>query len=203
MKAYPQGSLWPSGHQGESKRLSGPTPTRSRCSLRSLGAWSARHRPGDRWNGWLYRSPWPVRLRDGRIVVLFVRRQSSSVIGLIVSEDGSGGEGLSCRHAARPWTYLHRLLPYGGRRQQFRGALHIAGNFFRLAWSSPSSMGACGSPGVPKAEIPASGSRAGVPPSVWGLVWPPPNDAAVLRSGPVYDTSSTRMQPHRRTAYPC
>ena len=49
--------------------------------------WAARHRPGERWNGSLYRSPWPVRLQDGRIVVLFARRKSPSGIGLIVSED--------------------------------------------------------------------------------------------------------------------
>ena len=49
--------------------------------------WAAWHRPGDRWIGWLYRSPWPVRLRDGRIAVLFARRQSPLGIGLIISED--------------------------------------------------------------------------------------------------------------------
>ena len=34
-----------------------------------------------------YRSPWPMRLRDGRVVVLFGRRKPPTGIGLIVSED--------------------------------------------------------------------------------------------------------------------
>ena len=34
-----------------------------------------------------YRSPWPVLLRDGRIIVLFGRRKPPHGIGLIVSED--------------------------------------------------------------------------------------------------------------------
>ena len=33
------------------------------------------------------RSPWPMRLRDGRTVVLFGRRRPPHGIGLIVSED--------------------------------------------------------------------------------------------------------------------
>ena len=49
--------------------------------------WASRHRAGDHWNGWLYRSPWPVLLKDGRVVVLFARRKSPSGIGLFVSED--------------------------------------------------------------------------------------------------------------------
>lgn len=82
----------------------------------------------------------------------------------------------------------------------FGGALHIAGNFFRLAWSSPSSMGHAVALVSPKRRY-RKWIQGWSPAEVWGLVWPPPNDAAVLRSGPVYDTSSTRMQPHRRTAY--
>ena len=38
-------------------------------------------------NGVHYRSPWSLRLRDGRIVVLFGRRKAPFGIGLIVSED--------------------------------------------------------------------------------------------------------------------
>lgn len=34
-----------------------------------------------------YRSPWPMLLRDGRIVVIFARRKAPNGIGLIVSED--------------------------------------------------------------------------------------------------------------------
>lgn len=52
--------------------------------------WAARRRPGARWSGWFYRSPWPLRLRNGRIVVLFARRKAPSGIGLIVSEDDGG-----------------------------------------------------------------------------------------------------------------
>ena len=35
----------------------------------------------------MYRSPWPMLLRDGRIVVIFARRKAPNGIGLIVSED--------------------------------------------------------------------------------------------------------------------
>ena len=35
----------------------------------------------------MYRSPWPMLLRDGRIVVIFARRKSPNGMGLIVSED--------------------------------------------------------------------------------------------------------------------
>ena len=35
----------------------------------------------------MYRSPWPMMLRDGRIVVIFARRKAPNGIGLIVSED--------------------------------------------------------------------------------------------------------------------
>ena len=35
----------------------------------------------------MYRSPWPMMLRDGRIVVIFARRKSPNGIGVIVSED--------------------------------------------------------------------------------------------------------------------
>ncbi len=43
--------------------------------------------PGARRNGPLYRSPWPLLLRDGRIVVIFGRRHPPFGIGLIVSDD--------------------------------------------------------------------------------------------------------------------
>jgi hypothetical protein len=45
-------------------------------------AWS-----GARRKNYHYRSPWPLRLRDGRIVVLFGRRKRPFGIGLIISED--------------------------------------------------------------------------------------------------------------------
>ena len=35
----------------------------------------------------MYRSPWPLRLADGRIAVLFTRRRQPTGLGLILSED--------------------------------------------------------------------------------------------------------------------
>ena len=53
--------------------------------------WVARRRAGDKTRGRrgkFYRSPWPMLLADGRIVVLFARRKLPYGIGVIVSEDG-------------------------------------------------------------------------------------------------------------------
>jgi len=109
--------------------------------------WAARHRPGARRDGVFYRSPWPVRLRDGRIVVLFARRKSPSGIGLIVSEDdgatwsaeaivrddGSGWD-LGYQVATqlddgRVFTAYYFVEADGNN---FGGTRHIAGSFFRL-----------------------------------------------------------------------
>jgi len=49
--------------------------------------WAARRQPDAARPGVHYRSPWPMRLRDGRIIVLFGRRKPPFGIGLIVSED--------------------------------------------------------------------------------------------------------------------
>ncbi len=43
-----------------------------------------------------YRSPWPVLMRDGRIVVLFGRRRPPSGIGCLVSEDNGRTWGPEC-----------------------------------------------------------------------------------------------------------
>lgn len=48
---------------------------------------------GDVWKnpgtqGIIYRSPWPVLLRDGRILVLFARRRMPTGIGGVISSDG-------------------------------------------------------------------------------------------------------------------
>ena len=109
--------------------------------------WAARHRPGDSWNGWLYRSSCPVRLRDGRIVVVFGRRKSPSGIGLIVSEDDGAtwsaeaivrddgsGEDLGYPVATqlndgRIFTAYYFMEDDGN---DFGGTRHIAGSFFRL-----------------------------------------------------------------------
>jgi len=37
---------------------------------------------------YFYRSPWPIRLRDGKILVLFAQRQPPYGIGVVVSSDG-------------------------------------------------------------------------------------------------------------------
>lgn len=39
-------------------------------------------------NGRIYRSPWPVALRDGRILVVFARRRAPFGIGGVISRDG-------------------------------------------------------------------------------------------------------------------
>lgn len=59
------------------------------------GPWTARrwtdetYRLRTAYGGWgqRYRSPWPLRLRDGRIVVLFARREYPPSIAVIASED--------------------------------------------------------------------------------------------------------------------
>ena len=97
--------------------------------------------------GWLYRSPWPLRLRDGRIVVLFARRKAPPGIGLLVSEDdgatwsaegivrddGSGGD-LGYPVATelddgRIFTAYYFMEDDGNN---FGGTRHIAGSFFRV-----------------------------------------------------------------------
>ena len=52
------------------------------AGLTRTHVWSGARRQGVH-----YRSPWPLRLRDGRIVVIFGRRQPPFGMGLIVSED--------------------------------------------------------------------------------------------------------------------
>ena len=49
--------------------------------------WVARRAPAAARRGVHYRAPWPMRLRDGRIVVIFGRRKPPFGIGLIYSED--------------------------------------------------------------------------------------------------------------------
>jgi hypothetical protein len=109
--------------------------------------WASRHRQGDRWDAVFYRSPWPVRLRDGRIVVLFARRKSPSGIGLIVSEDdgatwsaeaivrddGSGGDlgypVATQLDDGRIFTAYYFMEADGNN---FGGTRHLAGSFFEL-----------------------------------------------------------------------
>ena len=95
-----------------------------------------------------YRSPWPMRLRDGRIVVLFARRTRPAGIGLFVSEDdgatwsaeaivrddGSGGDlgypVATQLDDGRIFTAYYFMEDDGNN---FGGTRHIAGSFFRLA----------------------------------------------------------------------
>jgi len=109
--------------------------------------WASRHRPGERWNGWFYRSQWPLRLRDGRIVVVFGRRQSPSGIGLIVSEDDGvtwsaeaivrdDGVGWDLGYPVATqlddgsiFTAYYFMEADGNN---FGGTRHLAGSFFEL-----------------------------------------------------------------------
>jgi hypothetical protein len=109
--------------------------------------WVARRKPSVAGSGVHYRSPWPMRLRDGRIVVIFGRRKPPTGIGLLVSEDdgvtwsaeaiirddGSGGD-LSYPVATqledgRIFTAYYFMEDDG---RKFGGTRHIAGSFFRL-----------------------------------------------------------------------
>ena len=49
--------------------------------------WAAQRKTGDWKFGVHYRSPWPMLLRDGRIVVLFGRRKPPMGLGCLFSED--------------------------------------------------------------------------------------------------------------------
>ena len=112
--------------------------------------WAARRKPDMiRRGGPHYRSPWPIQLRDGRIVVLFGHRKPPYGLGLIVSEDdgatwsaqaiirddGSGSD-LSYPVATqlddgRIFTAYYFMEDDGNN---FGGTRHIAGSFF--AWYS-------------------------------------------------------------------
>jgi len=101
--------------------------------------------PGE--SGRLYRSPWPVLLRDGRIVVFFARRRLPMGIGAVVSEDGgrSWSEQLVIRDDA---TCPDLGYPVGGELEDgrlflayyytapdgngFGGTRHIAATTLRL-----------------------------------------------------------------------
>ena len=102
---------------------------------------------GARRGGVHYRSPWSLRLRDGRIVVLFGRRKAPYGIGVIVSEDDGdswSAEGI-IRADASDWDLGYPVATEldDGRiftayyfmendGVNFGGARHIAGSFFCL-----------------------------------------------------------------------
>ena len=94
-----------------------------------------------------YRSPWPVLLRDGRIVVVFARRCPPAGIGVIVSEDGgetfgpeiilrADGSGIDLGYPVATelddgtiFTAYYFSVEDGNR---FGGSRFIAGSFFQL-----------------------------------------------------------------------
>ncbi len=97
--------------------------------------------------GPLYRSPWPLRLRDGRIVVLFGRRKQPFGMGLIVSEDDGATWSAEAviRADASDWDLGYPVATQldDGRiftayyfmeddGNGFGGTRHIAASFFRL-----------------------------------------------------------------------
>ena len=109
--------------------------------------WAARRPLQVARGGVHYRSPWPMCLRDGRIVVLFARRKPPTGIGLIVSEDegatwsaeaivrddGSGSDlgypVATQLDDGRVFTAYYFMEDDGNN---FGGTRHIAGSFFRL-----------------------------------------------------------------------
>ena len=112
------------------------------ASLTRDHAWSGALRKGVR-----YRSPWPLRLRDGRIVVIFGRRHPPFGMGLIVSEDDGttwSAEAVIRADASdadlayavatelddgRIFTAYYYMQDDGNN---FGGSRHIAGSVFRL-----------------------------------------------------------------------
>jgi len=111
-------------------------------------ALSGRHAwPGARRQGVHYRSPWPLRLRDGRIVVIFGRRHPPFGMGLILSEDDGAtwsAEAVIRADASdgdlgypvatqlddgRIFTAYYFMEDDGNN---FGGTRHIAASFFRL-----------------------------------------------------------------------
>lgn len=97
--------------------------------------------------GSVYRSPWPVLLRDGRILVLFARRRMPAGIGGIVSADGgkTWSEEFAIRDDGKWWDLGYPVgcqLEDGriftayyyntqdGNRQG--GTRHIVGSFFKI-----------------------------------------------------------------------
>ncbi len=111
-------------------------------ALTRTHVWSGARRQGVH-----YRSPWPLRLRDGRIVVIFGRRQPPFGMGLIVSEDDGATWSAEAviRADASDWDLGYPVATEldDGRiftayyymeddGNNFGGTRHIAGSHFRL-----------------------------------------------------------------------
>ena len=95
----------------------------------------------------LYRSPWPIQLKDGRIVILYGRRKPPYGIGLILSEDQglSWSDEVVLRADGSNWDLGYpvatelddgRIFTAYYYMQEdgngFGGTRHIAGSFFQL-----------------------------------------------------------------------
>ena len=105
-------------------------------------AWSGARRSGPR-----YRAPWPLRLRDGRIVVVFDRRHPPFGMGLVVSEDDGATWSAEAviRADASDWDLGYPVATEldDGRiftayyymeddGNNFGGTRYVAGSHFRL-----------------------------------------------------------------------
>src|SRR5688572_693136 len=106
------------------------------------GSWKNPHG-----TGFQYRSPWPILLRDGRILVVFARRRMPTGIGGIVSSDGgkTWSKEFVIRDDGQWWDLGYPVgtqlkdgrvfiayyfpMPDGNKEG---GTRHIAGSFFRL-----------------------------------------------------------------------
>ncbi|MBN2560809.1 MAG: exo-alpha-sialidase, partial [Phycisphaerae bacterium] len=104
----------------------------------------------------VYRSPWPMLLADGRILVLFARRRFPYGIGGTISEDGGKtwseefviraggcsvpdiGYPVACQlEDGRIFTAYYYNMPGGTRLTSVR---YIAGTFFRVKASETTMM---------------------------------------------------------------
>ena len=110
------------------------------------GCWKNPKPPG-RSGGAAYRSPWPVLLEDGRILVMFARRRMPMGIGGVISSDGGktwshefalrddgvGGDlgyPVTCQFEdGRVFTAYYYTMPDGNK---FDGTRYLAGSFFRI-----------------------------------------------------------------------
>ena len=96
--------------------------------------WAARRKPDAARQNVHYRSPWPMRLRDGRIVVIFGRRKPPLGIGLLVSGDDRATWSAEAvlGDYGRDLSYPVATQLDDGRIFTVYGTSHILGSFFRL-----------------------------------------------------------------------
>jgi hypothetical protein len=110
------------------------------------GPWAGRWKK-NAYQNVLYRSPWPLQLRDGRIIVIYARREYPAGMGVIVSEDDGqtwsdpaiirdDASGLDIGYPVatqlddgRVFTAYYYMIDDGNR---LGGTRYIAGSFFWL-----------------------------------------------------------------------